>query len=156
MSYPPIESLIPHRRPARMVDAVLERRGDFIRCQARVAAEHPLVLDGMVPAVLGLEMGAQAAAALSVLLARDDDPGFRTGMGYLVGVRKARFGSPLLRITSQYWVVARRSGNAGPLALFEIEVYDEQRESARLVEGQLSAYALGEAESLQASRKQNH
>lgn len=156
MSYPPIESLIPHRRPARMVEAVLERLGDLITCSARVAETHPLTLAGTVPSILGLEMGAQAAAALSVLLARDHDPSFRTGMGYLVGIRKALLSAAQLHTGRDYRVVARCSGSAGPLALFEIEVYDEERQSTCLVGGQISAYALGEAESLQASRKQNH
>lgn len=154
MSYPPIETLIPHRLPARMVDAVLERVEDLITCRGLIAPDHPLALAGRVPAHLGLEMGAQAAAALAVLLARDDDPSFRTGMGYLVGIRNARFNALTLRTGREHRVVARRSGSAGPLTLFEIEVYG--RASACLVSGQISAYALGEAESLHASRKQNH
>jgi predicted hotdog family 3-hydroxylacyl-ACP dehydratase len=154
MDYPPIETLIPHRLPARVVEAVLERVADLITCRGRISPDHPLAHAGKVPAHVGLEMGAQAAAALAVLLARDEDPSFRTGMGYLVGIRGARFNVLALRTDRDHRVVVRRSGSAGPLALFEIEIYGKS--SGCLVTGQISAYALGEAESLHTSRKQNH
>ena len=161
MIYPDIETLIPHRPPARMIEAVLDRVENLITCSGRISRSHPLAEGRWAPASLGLEMGAQAAAALAVLLARDSDPTFGTGMGYLVGVRDARMRSPTLRTDVEHRVIARKTSGAGPLALFEIEIYGKDDDP--LVSGQISAYALGEASagpsavaSSQASRKQNH
>lgn len=144
-----------------MIEAVLERVENSITCSGRISRTHPLMEGDRVPSLLGLEMGAQAAAALSVLLEREVRPEFGAGMGYLVGIRDATLHRPTLGTEAEHRVIARKTSGAGPLALFEVEIYIADGELA--VSGQISAYALGEASSEdessappQASRKQNH
>jgi predicted hotdog family 3-hydroxylacyl-ACP dehydratase len=55
---------------------------------------------------------------LEALTQRDDDPGPR--VGYLVGVREARFAVPFLPAGQAFEVTARLTGSAPPLSIYEI------------------------------------
>ncbi len=87
MSFPPVESLIPHRAPQRVVSRVVEADGP------RLVAEGDLTLADVaghfpgapvVPGVVMLEGLAQALACLGALSGEE-------GQAVLTGVEKARF-----------------------------------------------------------------
>ena len=112
--------LLPHAPPARLVHGVLEVSAAGIVCAAEVPPSHPLAAAGRVPALLGIEAAAQAAAVLEALARREEDPGPR--IGYLVGVREARFAVPSLPTGRPFRVSARLQGSAPPLSIYEIAV----------------------------------
>jgi predicted hotdog family 3-hydroxylacyl-ACP dehydratase len=102
------------------VRSVLAVSATGIVCGAEVPESHPLAGAGRVPALLGIEAAAQAAAVLEALARREEDPGPR--IGYLVGVREARFAVPSLRTGQPFRVSARLQGSAPPLSIYEIAV----------------------------------
>jgi len=112
--------LLPHAPPARLVQGVLEVSAAGIVCMAEVPPSHPLAAAGRAPALLGIEAAAQAAAVLEALARWVEDPGPR--IGYLVGVREARFAVPSLPTGQPFRVSARLRGSAPPLSIYEIAV----------------------------------
>lgn len=137
-AFPSIETLIPHRPPALLVEGVHALTPEGITCWGLVPRESPFAADGGAPSFLGLEMGAQAAALFEALRRRDEASG--TGaprLGYLVGIRDAQLTRDL-PIGRRLRVTARPVGGAGPLGLYEVSVGEDGVEFAR---GLLSTYA---------------
>jgi 3-hydroxyacyl-[acyl-carrier-protein] dehydratase len=113
--------ILPHAPPARLVRSVVETPAGGIVCRAEVPASHPLAAGGRFPAFLGIEAAAQAAAVLEAIEAiarREADPGSR--IGYLVGIREARFAVATLPVDLPFRVTARLQGNAPPLSIYEV------------------------------------
>ncbi|HEX6904282.1 MAG TPA: hypothetical protein VF789_31525 [Thermoanaerobaculia bacterium] len=125
--------LLPHSPPARLVRGVIEASEDGIVCAAEIPPDHPLVVDGRCPAFLGIEAAAQAAAVLEALGRKDGASGPR--IGYLVGIREARFAFPALPAGRPFEVTARLQGGAFPLSLYEVT-------AAGAVTGTISTYIL--------------
>lgn len=126
-----VEDLLPHTGTARLLTDVVRTGPGFIEAIGRVPAAHPLVAGGRAPCFVGLELGAQAAAALEALdrAAAGGDRAPR--VGYLVRVREARFSSPDLPVDAPLQVTATLSGAAPPLAVYQIEVRADGIESLR-------------------------
>jgi predicted hotdog family 3-hydroxylacyl-ACP dehydratase len=117
---PAIEALIPHAPPARFIRGVLTASAEEIVCVAEIPLLHPLVEDGRLSSVMGIETGAQAAAVLESLSARKEASGPR--IGYLVGVREAHFTASSLNADHPLRVTARLQGGAYPLSIYGIVV----------------------------------
>lgn len=134
-----VDDLLPHTGTARLLTDVLRSGPRFIEATGRVSAAHPLVAGGRAPCFLGLELGAQAAAALEALgrVAAGGDPAAR--IGYLVRVREAAFSSPSLPVDTPLHVKALLSGAAPPLAIYRIGVSVGGVESLRAT---LSTYSV--------------
>jgi 3-hydroxymyristoyl/3-hydroxydecanoyl-(acyl carrier protein) dehydratase len=132
--FPPPESLLPHARPALLLRAVVEASEGTIACLAEVPPDHPLVVAGRFPAFLALEAAAQAAAALEAL-GRREAPGPR--IGYLVGIRDARFLAPSLPAGRPLRVSARLEGGAFPLSVYSAAL-------GELAVGTISTFLLAE------------
>jgi predicted hotdog family 3-hydroxylacyl-ACP dehydratase len=115
--FPPPESLLPHSPPALLLHAILEVAEDAVVAVAEVPPSHPLVAGGRFPAFLALEAAAQAAAALEAL-GRHGASGPR--IGYLVGIRDARFAVPSLPAGRPLRVTARLTGGAFPLSVYAV------------------------------------
>jgi len=116
-----LSALLPHAPPARLVRSLVEAPAGGIVCQAAVAASHPLAAGGRFPAFLGIEAAAQAAAVLErieALARREAAPVPR--IGYLVGIREARFALPSLPVDLPFRVTARLQGSAPPLSVYAI------------------------------------
>lgn len=125
--------LLPHALPARLVRGLIEASEEAVVCAAEVPPDHPLVVDGRCPAFLGIEAAAQAAAVLEALHREDGTLGPR--IGYLVGIRDARFAVPSLPAGRPFEVTARLQGGAFPLSLYEVT-------AAGAVTGSISTYIL--------------
>jgi len=110
--------LLPHAPPSRLVTGIVESSEEGIVCAAEVPPDHPLVEGGRSPAFLGIEAAAQAAAVLEGLGRRGEKAAPR--IGYLVGVREARFAVPHLPVSRPFRVSARLQGSAPPLSIYEI------------------------------------
>jgi predicted hotdog family 3-hydroxylacyl-ACP dehydratase len=109
--------LLPHASPARLIRRAIAVEAEEIVCAAEIPPDHPLAGEGRAPAFLAIEAAAQGAAVLEAL-ARKDDPAPR--IGYLVGIREARFGVTTLPVGRPFQVTARLAGSAPPLSIYEI------------------------------------
>jgi predicted hotdog family 3-hydroxylacyl-ACP dehydratase len=135
--FPPVEALIPHRGPARLLERIVERSEHGLVALAAVPADSPVVAAGGAPALLALEMAAQAAAALAAL----ERGGEQTGEprpGYLVGARNAFFTQPVLP-NEPLRVTVRPTGSAPPLAVYDFTL---QAGATLLASGTISTYLL--------------
>ncbi|HET9210906.1 MAG TPA: hypothetical protein VFR03_10940 [Thermoanaerobaculia bacterium] len=127
--------LLPHAPPARLIRGVIEAEAERIVCAAEIPPDHPLAVAGHAPTFLAIEAAAQGAAVLEAL-ARKDDPSPR--IGYLVGIREARFAAPPIPTGRPFQVSARLSGSAPPLSIYEIA-------AGAAVTGTISTYITTDA-----------
>ena len=84
---PSLDALLPHRAPMRFVTSILGETAGGLSCAARIPAGCPLVSDGSVPALVGLEAAAQAAAAWEALRRWREGGTVAPRVGYLVALR---------------------------------------------------------------------
>jgi predicted hotdog family 3-hydroxylacyl-ACP dehydratase len=138
-SFPAVEDLLPHAPPARLVRGIAAASPEGIVCLVEVPPDHPLVAGGSVPAFVGIEMAAQAAAVLEALSRRQE--ALQPRIGYLVGVREARFTVSSLPAGRLLRATARFQGGAFPLSRYEIGVGEPDRER---VTGAISTYIAGQ------------
>lgn len=118
--HPAPGGLLPHSYPALLVQRITEVSAEAIVCIGVVPAGHGLAAEGMAPSFLGLEAGAQAAGLFEALQQGDAGGGARAG--YVVGLREARMTVARLPAGIPFEVVARRSGGAESLAVFDVEL----------------------------------
>lgn len=112
-------SLIPHGAAARMVETILDVSAGSVVCRGRVPLHSAFASgEGRVPAVVTLELAAQAAAVHRAL-------GPATGAadrGYLVRVRAAVLHAPEVAAGAPLVAAVRLVGTAGPLATYDVVV----------------------------------
>ena len=143
-SYPPIEQMLPHRDPFLFIESVCDVFEDRIVCRGMIKEGHYLTRGGEAPPVLGIEMGGQAAGVHAALQHRDTESNESTPrVGYLVGIRQARFHAMALPVGRALRVEAFAQGASGPLATYRILVRAEGEEDP-LVEAKISAWATEE------------
>lgn len=130
-----VETLIPHVPPARLVRTILEATADSLAGIAEIPPDSPFVRAGSAPAFVGLEAAAQGAAALEAL-GRKKGEGPR--IGYLVGVRSARFETSSLPAGRPFPFTVRLSGSAPPLSIYEVAV--EREGGGELLRGTVNTY----------------
>lgn len=138
MSVPPLDRLIPHRPPMRLIEEVLGESAEGFVCRGRIPAE--LSTDGAASPLLGLEMGAQAAAVLAAL-GREGVAGGEPGLGYLVSIREARFECPELPAERLLTVRVRATGGVLPLTTYEIRIAMDET-SAPLLSATIGTFVL--------------
>lgn len=135
---PSPDRLLPHGEPMRLVTRVEAEPEDGLACAARVPARSAFVRNGTAPALVAIEMAAQAAAVFEALrrvpLRREDAPRGERGigndragepgarLGYLVGARGVRFLSAGIPADDECRVAIRLAGVAGPLSTYRFEV----------------------------------
>jgi predicted hotdog family 3-hydroxylacyl-ACP dehydratase len=136
--FPAPADLLPHAPPALLLRAIVAAGEEGVVAVAEVSPGHPLVKDGRLSTFLALEAAAQAAAALEAL-GRREAPGPR--IGYLVGIRDARFAVPSLPAGRPLRVAARLEGSAFPLSRYAVAVGEAGREVAT---GVISTFLLTE------------
>jgi predicted hotdog family 3-hydroxylacyl-ACP dehydratase len=113
------EGLIPHRGPARLVQTILDDpRTDVLVCGGRIPADSAFVVAGCAPAVIVLELAAQAAAVQQALAGKAGD----ARPGYLVAVRAATVRADVVAANVPLVATVRRTGQAGPLATYDVTV----------------------------------
>lgn len=89
---PPLEELVPHARPALLLDRVVESRGDVLVTETRIREDNPYCAGGRVGAWVGIELIAQGIAALAGLDAVASGRPVR--LGFLLGTRRYRSSVP--------------------------------------------------------------
>lgn len=138
MSALPGPAVVPQTGVARLVREVRSCAGDSIVAVGAIGAAHPLAQDGVAPAYLAIELGAQAAAAMAAVTAADAAP--QAIAGRLVRVRDARFATASLPVDVPLEVSAERIGSAPPLGIYRIRVAAGPSELATAT---ISTYSLG-------------
>jgi predicted hotdog family 3-hydroxylacyl-ACP dehydratase len=86
-----IDSLIPHRRPMRLVDHILEVGEGAATTGATVTTSWPLLRGSAVSPFVLIELAAQTAGICIGHQEKIKTDGNPEGMGWLVGVKRARF-----------------------------------------------------------------
>lgn len=81
----PIESLLPHAPPLRLLDALLAYDPLRARAGVTLGPDHPFARAGRVPGHVGLELMAQTCGAHVGALAREQGTPIR--IGFLLGSR---------------------------------------------------------------------
>lgn len=128
--FPPLDELLPHRPPMRLLDEVLGWDGTSARCAATIGATHPFLRAGGVPAVVLLEVMAQTAGVAGALRARDDRAG-RPDLavpraqrsGFIVRVSRMELAVESLGLGDLIEATAWREAIAPPLAIYEARAY---------------------------------
>lgn len=138
-AFPHPSLLLPHARPALLLDGILARAPESLTARMVIPADHPLVRPGGAPAYLALEAGAQAAALFEALARPEGER--RPRIGYLVGIRTAHLAVRDFPPGMPLRVTARLSASAPPLSIYEIECSSA---GATLVHGTLSTFLTGE------------
>jgi predicted hotdog family 3-hydroxylacyl-ACP dehydratase len=112
--------LLPHRGVARLLTDVVRCDAGEIHARGRVPAAHPLASGAEVPALVAIELGAQAAAAMEALARTASGARTEPRTGSLVRVREARFEREALPVDTTIDVTARLDAAAGPLAIYDV------------------------------------
>ena len=86
-----IDDLIPHRRPMRLIDEILEIGADQASTAATVADDWPLIENGAASPIVLIELAAQTAGICIGKREKQSADGNPEGMGWLVGVKSAEF-----------------------------------------------------------------
>jgi 3-hydroxyacyl-[acyl-carrier-protein] dehydratase len=133
--FPDPASRVPHAPPALFLCSVVEAHPEGIACVIEIPAAHPLAEGGRVPCFVGLEAAAQAAALLEALGRSSEGGGPR--IGYLVGIRDARFHAPFLPVDRPLRAEARLHGSVPPLSMYRVSV---QGAGGEILTGMISTY----------------
>jgi 3-hydroxymyristoyl/3-hydroxydecanoyl-(acyl carrier protein) dehydratase len=115
-------TLLPHALPARLIEAIGDHQPERLTARARIPPDSPFAEARIAPALVALELAAQAAAALEAVerAARGEGGGARRG--YLVGARDARWAPPLLPVGVPLAVRVALEARALPLSHYRFEV----------------------------------
>jgi predicted hotdog family 3-hydroxylacyl-ACP dehydratase len=116
-----VTTLIPHTGVARFLSSIVSVTPSAIHATGAIPTAHPLAVDGAAPALLAIELGAQAAAAFEAM-ARQSSPGHDQGpqTGTLVRIRDAHFSRASVPVDAPIHVTAERAGASGPLAMYRL------------------------------------
>lgn len=139
MTFPAIETLVPHRGPMLWVDEVIGRGDDRVRTLLTIRPDHVFLTDGRVEALICVEWMAQTVAALVGL--RDRDDGEATPRpGYLIAIPEAHFLVPHFSVGDAVEIEVNRIWGDDELASFKCEV---QRDHVPCATAQVSVYRKG-------------
>jgi predicted hotdog family 3-hydroxylacyl-ACP dehydratase len=86
-----IDELIPHRRPLRLIDQILEVDEDFAVTASTVTEQWPLFANGSVNPIVLIELVAQTALANRGYTQIKKSTGTVVKRGFLVGIKNADF-----------------------------------------------------------------
>jgi predicted hotdog family 3-hydroxylacyl-ACP dehydratase len=86
-----IDTLVPQRRPMRLIDEIIAITGQSATTVARVVPTWPTVVNGAAHVVVLIELVAQTAAAIGGYNAMTDPTDGNAKKGMLVGIKEAAF-----------------------------------------------------------------
>jgi len=121
----PLDELIPHRPPMRLVETVLGEADEGATCRGRVSRACALVSGGTAPALVALEAAAQTAAVWEALRRSRAEGAPSARIGYLVSAHDVTIHRATIPADTDLYASVRLSGLAGPLSQYAIEVVTE-------------------------------
>ncbi|MGD8375703.1 MAG: hypothetical protein PVF68_06145 [Acidobacteriota bacterium] len=133
MPFPDPRELLPHSGSMALLREVLEGDETSLTCAATIGGASPLADPGGAPAMVALELAAQAAAAHHAGRASGSGPGGAVE-GYLVRARDVRLRVRRLPADRPLQVEVRLEGSAPPLAMycFTVRAGDEEMAAGRI------------------------
>lgn len=137
--WPDVGALVPHSGVARLITSVSSVSTTSIHAVGMIPAGHPLVVDGAAPALLIIELAAQAAAAMEAIgrrMASGRDESARAGS--LVRIREAQFSRASVPAGAPIAVTADVVGSAPPLAIYSVRA---TMNDVEVVRGVISTHA---------------
>ncbi len=114
--FPPVDRLLPHGPPMRLVDAVVAESEDGLVCRARIGDDFVFLRDGEAEIAVCVELVAQTVGCLVGL--RDVREGRAPKPGLLVGCRDARFHAEKLRRGDELTIEIKTQWIREPVASF--------------------------------------
>ena len=120
---PPMDELLPHRAPMQFIQSVVHEAADSIVCMASIPSVCALVNKDSVPAVVGLEAAAQAAAAWEALQRQRVGGSTTPRVGYLVALRETAFFVGRIPADTPLLVKVDLEAAAAPLSYYRIALY---------------------------------
>ena len=124
--------MIPHTGTARFVTSVIRSDEKSIDAVGRIPAQHVAVRDGRAPAFLGIELGAQAAAAMVECRYGLQPVQYRLKpVPTLARIREASFDVDDLPVDADLHVSAELEASAPPIAIYRIRVSLDGKEVVR-------------------------
>jgi predicted hotdog family 3-hydroxylacyl-ACP dehydratase len=113
---------LPHGPPLRLLTGIDAVGDDHVQARGLIPRDAPGATEHGVPAILGIELGAQSTAmiAAAAIAAVGESPTPR--LGYLVSLRAVTLHVPFLPTGVELRVAARRIGGAGGFEMFEVAV----------------------------------
>jgi len=141
-----------------LLTRVLEHSKEAIACIGEIPPGYPIAANAEAPAIIGVELAAQAAGVHEALQRRAGSDGTtRQVSGFLVAIRSCRFFVPSLPVGKPLTAEANLVGNAGRLTIYDAAVSREGRREQD-VTCRFSLYAADLEDQVfgQSSRKQNH
>ena len=122
---PPLDRLLLHRGPARLVRAVAGEAEDGATCVARIPEGSGLAAGNAAPALAAIEAAAQTAAVWEALrrLRQGDEEGIR--LGYLVALRDVELHAATVPVEVDLFATVRLEAAVPPLAHYAVEVVTE-------------------------------
>lgn len=96
-----IDTLVPQRRPLRLIDEVIAITGQNATTVATVTPAWPTVANGAAHVVVLIELVAQTAAAIGGYKAMMDPTDGRAKKGMLVGIKQATFAIDTIPLDTQ-------------------------------------------------------
>lgn len=96
-----IDTLVPHRRPLRLIDEILAVSGNTATTVATVTPTWPTVTRGAAHALVLIELVAQTAATIGGYKAITNPSDGRVKKGMLVGIKYAAFAIDTLPLNTK-------------------------------------------------------
>jgi len=121
MIHPPIEKLVPHTPPMRLLDQVVDRSESSITCSLVIRSDSTFVRQGRVRSAVALEYMAQCVAAFAGYA--QYHAGKPPKIGYLVSIREAVFDTDYLYVGDELLVRADHCWGSDQAATFRCEVH---------------------------------
>ena len=119
---PPMDALVPHRLPMRLVERFVGEAEDGATCLARIREGCGFAQGAAAPAIAMLEAAAQTAAAWEALrrsrAAGDREP----RIGYLVSARDVVLGRATVPVDTALQATVRLDAHAPPLSRYVLSV----------------------------------
>jgi predicted hotdog family 3-hydroxylacyl-ACP dehydratase len=115
----PAEPLIPHRQQMKLLEWVRRPIGKTLQAEATATADWPLHRDGMVSAVISIELVAQAIAALRTWNGGENA---KARPGFVVGIKEMIFSPSSFPVGTKLFIQIAESYHVGEYAVYEGQV----------------------------------
>jgi predicted hotdog family 3-hydroxylacyl-ACP dehydratase len=143
MSAVPLDELVPHRPPMRFLDRVIAVSESEITAETIVSKSNPMFNPGRgLPAYAGLEMMAQAVAAIDGMKCRSG--GMPPKIGFLLGTRRYRVSCAAFAEDMRLVISARMVFSDGAMMTFECRIEDS--EGVEIADASMNVYAPSDPE----------
>lgn len=137
---PPMDALVPHRPPMRLIESFLGEAENGATCLARLTQGCGFAQGGAAPAIAMLEAAAQTAAAWEALRRSRGTAGGTPRIGYLVSAREVVLDRATVPVGAAMEATVRLDATAPPLAQYLVRVAVSGRTALR---GRIGTYLEG-------------